>query len=685
MKRFIIFFTFLISFYSFTQCIYDETCTISPAFPNICPMQLPDATAGEFYSTDLTFWMPVQFEAEGFEVVLTELAVSQIIGFPIGLTAELSNPSMVFYPSESEFGCAYVSGVPFAPGDYIITVYVVANVTVEAVGFEIAYPTEFNLYLTVNPGSGGNNSFTFSPTNGCEDLEVEFEALITSEDYDVEYIWDFGNGATSDAQFPSNQVYTSSGDYEVSLTTNLTSNVIELESFNIDWVSEDCYGGDAEELCWPEVTDPVFGFTILDGGCWSDPDLFIKIFDANGSLIYQTGGIGSGAYVTGTSASWSDINLTLVNPPYTVEIWDTEAWDLTDGLDAIIAILGVNPQFSQDDLLGTYNLNITDGEHDFNSGCSDGSYTISSNIVTVSTIENSETISVFDVPELETILNEDNYVVYVEDEFITSFQWYLDGVLIEGATQSSYSVEISGTYYVEFITENGCFGVSYPLEVVKCAELDPSIIVSCLTLNANINDEPYEFTWYLDDSIYGSGNNVLVNQDGYYWFVMTDESGCTWSSNTIFFQMPPEDLDNDGINNDEDDDVDGDGIINSEDEDVDGDGIPDELDEDIDGDGSCNDNDDTISGYMSLDDNILNQVSIFPNPSSGILNIILPDFVNIDYAQISLIDLKGQVVFEEKLQCAEQNVINLESLPASYYVLHLVVNEKNLYKRILIK
>ena len=35
-------------------------------------------------------------------------------------------------------------GVPFSAGDYVITVYVVANVTVAAVGFEIAYPTEAN-------------------------------------------------------------------------------------------------------------------------------------------------------------------------------------------------------------------------------------------------------------------------------------------------------------------------------------------------------------------------------------------------------------------------------------------------------------------------------------------------------------------------------------------------------------
>ena len=166
MKKITTFLILVTSYFLAAQCSYDESCTISPAFPNICPMQLPDATAGEFYSTDLTFWMPTQFEAEGFEVELTELAVSQIAGFPIGLDVELSNPSMVFYPSESEFGCASVSGVPFSAGDYVITVYVVANVTVAAVGFEIAYPTEFNLFLTVNPGSGGNNSFTYSPTNG---------------------------------------------------------------------------------------------------------------------------------------------------------------------------------------------------------------------------------------------------------------------------------------------------------------------------------------------------------------------------------------------------------------------------------------------------------------------------------------------------------------------------------------
>ena len=118
-----IFFCILIilSSYSFAQCSYDESCTISPPFPNLCPLQLPDATVGEFYSSDITFWMPEQFQAEGFDVNLDQVVVTDISGIPLGLYIELSNPSMTFNPSDSEFGCANLSGSPLLAGDYVIT------------------------------------------------------------------------------------------------------------------------------------------------------------------------------------------------------------------------------------------------------------------------------------------------------------------------------------------------------------------------------------------------------------------------------------------------------------------------------------------------------------------------------------------------------------------------------------
>ncbi|EDV90690.1 midasin isoform X2 [Drosophila grimshawi] len=57
-----------------------------------------------------------------------------------------------------------------------------------------------------------------------------------------------------------------------------------------------------------------------------------------------------------------------------------------------------------------------------------------------------------------------------------------------------------------------------------------------------------------------------------------------------------DDIDGDGIPNDEDDDIDGDGIPNEDDDDIDGDGIPNEKDDDIDGDGIPNEEDDDIDG-----------------------------------------------------------------------------------------
>ena len=657
MKRILFIAFFIFSFFAFSQCSYDENCIISPAFPTICPTQLPDATVGQPYSTDLTFWMPVEFEAEGFEVVLDELVVTQINGLPIGLSVELSNSSMVFNPSENEFGCANVSGMPLASGEYTVTVYVVANVIVPSVGFEIAYPTEFDLFINVNPGSGGNTSFTYSPSSGCEDLDVTFEALITSDEYDIEYIWDFDNGFSSNQQYPPIQTYEQPGDHTVTLITNLTSTISTLNNFNINYTNSDCWGNDVEELC---VDIPFIGES-----CISDPDLLIKLYDANGNLVYQTGGLGSNEYVTGTTASWSNINFPLNNPPYSVSIWDTENWDQLD--------FGV--QFSEDDLLGSFTLNLEDGNHAFNSNCSSGTYSISSSIVPIQSIEASEIISVFENPELQTILNEDIYSLYINYDAV-SYQWFVDGNPIEGSIESTYLVSESGTYWVEFITEYGCIGVSEPIDVVKCDnEFSPSIFVSENTLITT--DTQYDLDWYWNGVYYGEGANINADSDGYYWLIASDLYGCSWSSDTIFYQSQIiDDLDNDGIVNDEDEDIDGDGIVNSEDEDVDGDGIPDDIDEDIDGDGIPNDEDDTISGYLLVDELVNVPIKVYPNPSNGILYIKLEDSNNHHLAELILRDMKGNLILNRHLDLIGETRFDISFLPSSIYILNISVDNR---------
>ena len=126
-----------------------------------------------------------------------------------GLNYVLSDETGIYIPSESEYGCASFSGTPLVAGEYVITVSIQANVTVVGVGLSIDQLVTFDIPMTVNPGQGGNASFTYSPNSGCSEVLADFEALITAEDYDVSYYWDFGNGFESNQQFPPSQIYNS--------------------------------------------------------------------------------------------------------------------------------------------------------------------------------------------------------------------------------------------------------------------------------------------------------------------------------------------------------------------------------------------------------------------------------------------------------------------------------------------
>ena len=135
----IVFFTlFFLHFNSFGQncfgCNIDYSCNISPAYPTLCPMNLPDATAGIYYEEDITFYMPNQFTDNSTgvtaDVTLNEVLVTGIAGLPFGINYTLSSPTNIYYPSQSEHGCVKLCGTPLAQGTYNITVSVIANISV---------------------------------------------------------------------------------------------------------------------------------------------------------------------------------------------------------------------------------------------------------------------------------------------------------------------------------------------------------------------------------------------------------------------------------------------------------------------------------------------------------------------------------------------------------------------------
>ena len=293
-------------------------------------------------------------------------------------------------------------------------------------------------------------------------------------------------------------------------------------------------------------------------------------------------------------------------------------------------------------------------------------------------------ITVLEEPYLVIIHDEDQDLLYVEYDNAISYQWYLNGNPIDDANQSNYNLLESGTYFIEINTENGCFGNSNTIDIVLCDdEFEPTLIVSDFTL-VSINTD-HELEWFWNGLSTGFGPSIYAQVDGYYWFIASYEFGCSYSSDTIFFQSNIiDDIDNDGILNDNDNDIDGDGIINSEDNDVDGDGIPNNVDNDIDGDGVINENDDTISGFLSINELLPSSIKIYPNPSNGLITIdFLDNTYDLNETTFTILDLNGRVIYE-KNGLSQMNVLDLSHLSVSKYLLKIKYNNKVNFRDIII-
>ncbi|MBK8341256.1 MAG: hypothetical protein IPK99_15275 [Flavobacteriales bacterium] len=87
-------------------CQTDLACQVSPAYPTLCPAAPPAATAGVYYETDLTFWLPTTFDdpGTGLTVDFLQMTITSIAGIPFGLAIETSDPLGVYDPSKVNSG-----------------------------------------------------------------------------------------------------------------------------------------------------------------------------------------------------------------------------------------------------------------------------------------------------------------------------------------------------------------------------------------------------------------------------------------------------------------------------------------------------------------------------------------------------------------------------------------------------
>jgi PKD repeat protein len=481
-------------------CIIDQTCSISPPAPTLCPAILPDGLQNTPYDENVTFYMPAQFVASGFNVTLNQITVTSITGMPQGLNWQTSaSPSNVFFPSSNppttERGCVKICGTPTVFGQFNIIVSVVAEVSTP-IG-NVTQNESFSLPILINSPPGANASFAYNPSFGCAPLAVDFEATILQNGLEeVTYDWDFDNGNTSTLQLPPTQTYAVADTYYVSLNTK--KYVYRLSTVNVS-VTGTNWCGDVEEPSIPFI------------GCTGNPDMY---FEFTNSGATQT----SGTIDDQTSATFSNINYILTDPLFSLQFFDE---DLITG----------------NDNLGNFLYTVT-GPGTFSLSTSEIAGTFTIDTVFSQQFTDIDTVIVYPTPVIPAITASGN-LNFCQGDSVTlfvnannsSFQWYLnDTTIMIGEVNPSLTTNTSGTYSVVETNQFGCNSLSAnDTVIVYPIPPSPNLFVNGGSINSSATGN---LQWFFNGVAIPGANqaNLLYGDTGIYTLTVTTANGCINSS-----------------------------------------------------------------------------------------------------------------------------------------------------------
>lgn len=481
-------------------CVPDINCTISPAFPNLCPPALPSDTVGNPYNEVMQFYMPSNFDdpGSGFNVDLLEVKVLDIVNIPFGLTWTLDiYPNVTYYPVQNppttEHGCVTVCGTPILPFNDSIQVFVKVIVDAGIATQELVQ--SFKVGLTIHPSGSGNASFNVSNPTGCEPITTDVTTNFPSGgNPDFHYDWDFGNGTTSNAENPGTVTYSTPGTYDI-----IGHTVIDTLPYRLNYAR-------------------VMSSSCSDG--FSAPDFYMKLFE-NGNEVMNT--LNTFGSISNTNAP-VDIAFTpydLQNTTYTIEIWDEDG-----GLEG------------GDDLCGTVAFNGHSTDTLLLSQGSSLSLKINIDHQVIEFLDTT-TVTVYANPEKPEITADVDSICEGDSILLTSssgtqYQWWLDSIVVSGADSSTLFTADSGHYWVVATNSSGCSSTSDVFRLVSIPYPPyPNFWYTGNHLQTGLTG--FQFQWYLNgDSIVGATqNNYDITVSGGYSLTATNFFGCLSESQVI--------------------------------------------------------------------------------------------------------------------------------------------------------
>ncbi len=204
--------------------------------------------------------------------------------------------------------------------------------------------------------------------------------------------------------------------------------------------------------------------------------------------------------------------------------------------------------------------------------------------------------------------------------------WYRNDAVIDGATNYSYAASENGTYHVEIF--DACSSDSLPSNMVNIT-VNPIPNVDLAlegTLLTATEDPDYSYVWFKDGDIIpldGIQYQYTALENGEYWVVVTDENGCSATSNSQ-----------------------------------------------------------VVSSITGLE-NIMPGLELFPNPTSGKAYIALKGGINI--GRLTITSATGNIVYDRKftLQGAGEKLgLDISGQAAGIYVVHIKTSEGTVYLKL---
>ena len=439
---------------------------------------------------------------------VTEVQILGITGLPVGmnwaLDASAQAQGNTYYPQTDRFGAVTLCGMTFTtPGIKTLTVSTLGCGSLS--GITQCQGVSFNLYIEVLPGQGGNSAFTIAPPVGCNDIDVDFEAIFVSPDpilFPVEFEWNFGDGSTGSGVNISAHNYGTPDVYPVQMD-------VVLYEYYISSVS-----------------------IIASGGWWSDIEEVSSL--QSPELYGNFNGVGLPEQGSGTNQTWT-VDIPLSSTTVNCQFYDA---------DTNIPIVG-----SADDDLGSGSVTILpfDG---MTSAISTGNYITSFTInkrVSGAPIVFNDTVTVYS-SSIATANSSNGTLFCQGDSTILDLgtgsfdfiQWYNDTTLILGETNSTLTVFNSGSYSAEVLNSgNICSGFTNTINI-SIDNVGTSIITQTSSGLEIDNPNGYDVQWFSNGvPIPGATNDELsdLSSGNPFTASISNAAGCSAISSDFFAIM----------------------------------------------------------------------------------------------------------------------------------------------------